>query len=390
VLEKSASLPLTLEVVDTEDNPFVVPEQNQTHQAIEALAQEGSRWHHLTIKLTLPITNAFFASIVGKLSMLASLAFDNKAKTGHVSMSDRRLSLFRTIPTLRTVTLTNPYGISYILVLKALDTVNLVAPPIQMISAMLGRARNLRVLRVDHCHGPLQGAPVVQEQSVVKSESLHTLDIRFIHCSTYPAINHLFSCISLPQLQTLSLTDPDNSYCLHPHHSNWVPSLVGMLNHSHCSIQTLAIIGVRITQDSLISILRNGPTLRNLTLHECLAIDVVIDEKLLQLLTLSTITSGSATLLPNLERIELHADGTLFTDKAFVDMVSSRWRGNPYRQSPVSVGPGGMSTSMSKGICSVSLRVLSRELVVSHYRPLKMLEKKKLFIAISGKSGAFI
>jgi hypothetical protein len=100
-------------------------------------------------------------------------------------------------------------------------------------------------------------------------------------------------------------------------------------------------------------------------------------------------SQGSATL-PNLERIELHADGTSFADQTFVDMVSSRWRGNPYQQSTVSSGAGGISMSISKGICSVNLRLLSRELEVSHYRPLKMLEKKNLFISISGKNGVLI
>jgi hypothetical protein len=392
-LKKSAPLPLTLEVADAEDNPYILPEQNETHPSINALIQECFRWRHLTVKLTVPTTNAFFASVVGKLSMLVSLTFANQGKPDRVSL-ENDLDIFKDVPTLRTVTLpTSVDRTSYFLPLETLDTFEMGGFSTEVISVILSRARNLRILKINHC--PLQGVVMVPGQSVVNSESLRTLNIEFIYCSTYSAVSHLFSCVSLPRLQALSLTSPHSSHCGHPHGDTWVPSLVGMLNRSHCSIQTLVIAGVRITQDSLVSIFRNVSSLRDLTLHERPASNVAsapIDDKLLTLLTLSSASSGSdvysqvhTTLLPNLERIELRAGGLSFSDKTFVDMISSRWRG-----SPSSVVAGDSLGESGKSIRSVNLRVLSRALLLSHYLPLKMLEQKELFTSISGKDGILI
>jgi hypothetical protein len=411
ILEKSGTLPLNLSVFGDATDLFEPAQPDYTHAAIEALVSAASRWSSLSIKLPVALTNAAFKDTAGKLPALHEIIFETQNILGAAAETET-LSVFKTVETLQRLGLPShkftpgwKHKFDFANLLEFTCGIHNTA-----ILKEVARSTNLQVLRLQQCTPP----------STPRNQVTYELPIEVLdfHFGTYnfsrqmAGLAWICKYTKLPRLQSLVLSQGPSSTSSvqrETRDSSWVPSVVHLVNDTRCLLTSLTMTGVDIPAGDLLSLLHNLTSLTDLTFHERRESAAVIDENFLKLLTLyvaapdpdsdteSDTDQPLVALLPKLQRIEVSASGTRFTDKGFVDMVTSRWKGTPGR-SLVSLpmvdtsasGSSGSPPNAGAGIRSVTLKVHSREVRASQFHTLKMLEQMGLFVSISGKIGTII
>ncbi|KAL0571919.1 hypothetical protein V5O48_010039 [Marasmius crinis-equi] len=167
---------------------------------------------------------------------------------------------------------------------------------------------------------------------------------------------------------------------------------------SECTLTSLRLVGMPLTPDELAAFLRHTPLLTQLYIAELLAkgymdltpFDTIgnlvktVDKSLITELTIRPSSDGRSAgsseerrpFLPKLESLKLYVHSHFDTDSEFVDMVESRWY-EPYCR------PDKWSPHVVP-LREVTLSVLDRELDVSIYGPLVMLERKGMRLTVMG------
>ncbi|KAL0061436.1 hypothetical protein AAF712_011730 [Marasmius tenuissimus] len=224
---------------------------------------------------------------------------------------------------------------------------------------------------------------------------------------SFPLICDLFRNISLPCLQDLRVClDPPyrldykkGSKCF----GTWPrDTLHSFLERSDCTLTTLVLEGMPLSESEVTGLLKYTPFLRTLILCELWATDKYVEDlvrghswrpasanpkfkcqtvtkSFLRRLEASNITTDAfATaqhpLVPRLRTLKLGVQSHFDGDEVFVDLCKSRWE----------QGDGNTSLNRVERLRTAVLHVLGRELVKRVYEPLKRFDREGMMISVFG------
>jgi hypothetical protein len=137
--------------------------------------------------------------------------------------------------------------------------------------------------------------------------------LRFLRIVTWSKVGNVLDCLILPALLDIRL----GQYGMVA--TDWVDPFIFLLHRSSCQIESLTLENDhRIPDDSLLRCLHHTPSLVTLKLD---------GYKASSLGKRAMIQLARRVIAPNLQIIKLqYGNDSSFDDRAFVDMVASRWR----------------------------------------------------------------
>ncbi|KAE9397373.1 hypothetical protein BT96DRAFT_995844 [Gymnopus androsaceus JB14] len=224
--------------------------------------------------------------------------------------------------------------------------------------------RNFRESRFVRCE-PAITAPVVERLSFSLSPGC-----------LYNSLAIVFSSMICPSLTSLHMEGMDK------YANPWPKDELNMfISSSSFRLTTLSIKFIPLLDTDLIDLLHRLPSLLDLTIDDSRVSDTSpITLCLLQRLH----ASRSSALVTKLQSISLTFSGSDFSDRDFVDMISSRWN-------PKAFTGGGDCSSNRDGetlacLRSVVMRFTNRDVDEEIYGPLKNLEAVGMRAVVSGQN----
>lgn len=184
------------------------------------------------------------------------------------------------------------------------------------------------------------------------TSNLHTLRVGSGR-QKWDSVSLLFDCLTLPCLKSLSLENRHD----YGGPSIWPQTeLSALITRSSCSITSLSLANMYLSEDQFLGLLRSLPSITHLKFREHDYYARIKDgdpsitaDTFLHLLTVSSESlqeDAHPPLLPKLEHIDFELRAHSFTDRCFVNMVESRW-------SPAGShgGEGQVASLRSVGLC---------------------------------------
>ncbi|KIK63433.1 hypothetical protein GYMLUDRAFT_41117 [Collybiopsis luxurians FD-317 M1] len=248
---------------------------------------------------------------------------------------------------------------------------------------VLDHTPNLASLVIGEC---LEGEPA-RDSPCLTSSSLRTLTICHgnrklsleVQFSVFPLFN--FSLLDALHLQ------PAEHFNLQPGFWFNFDLCMAFLQRSSCPLTTLSIKRLSLSDSNLVRLLRQVPTLRNLTITDT---DIgyafnPITEQLIESLNASQISSlrtQAEPLIPRLHSLTLDSGAIAFRDSVLIDMVCSRWI--PFAGAPAS----GVSNSTETDLPSVdclrefTMKFRNRQNPGDVYGPLEVIEKSGMRLVV--------
>ncbi|KAJ7595398.1 hypothetical protein C8J56DRAFT_1159888 [Mycena floridula] len=183
-------------------------------------------------------------------------------------------------------------------------------------------------------HHPGLVSATIQSCSIIShpsfQDSAPTLIMPFtdftIQNSTLPVMEAIMLKIDAPKLKSLTV-DTIN----HPSASTFAPSdfgITSMLRRTNTKLQSLSLGGSHFASNMLIQLLDNIPSLEHLRLFGILGASPVLSDAVLDRMNADLqpySSTRSSLLVPNLVELDLSLQVSLFSTRAFVNMVKSRW-----------------------------------------------------------------
>ncbi|KAF9077379.1 hypothetical protein BDP27DRAFT_608069 [Rhodocollybia butyracea] len=369
--------------MDGQDTPVPEPE------FMRILSAQSARWRHL--HLTVDFTNlesfpSFAALKNCALTSLKSLEFYNDLCQGHTEVD-----IFRNAPQLTQLTLGTlptvertdmfPWGQIKTLELQPHDTTH------ELFEA-LAFCPSLESLSYVFSYYDDESSEIQPQFS----ETIRSLSVLFkwLHRYVSETFSLLMDAACFPALQEITITyEEHDSDILWPQHK-----VISFLLRSGCSLTTLEIRDVAISNDNLVALLGHTPELRRFNFYEdprhlTREKDSKARASKHQHTTMSFIARLHAfgdiedggphgfanPLVPKLEHLSLRVLADWFdVDQLFVDVVCSRW----------SPEPSVVAMTGIECLKSVNLQVLGRNLNEEVYKPLIQLRKAGLQIELIG------
>ncbi|KAK7455194.1 hypothetical protein VKT23_011067 [Stygiomarasmius scandens] len=367
-LARSGSFPLSLEIDTKEDSLF------------DLLIEECNRWRRFCIHESEP---AFLAKLAGNsFPLLEELSIDH-TENGHPD-----LDLFCRAPRLHTLKtdslppkeelLDFPFGqiLNLDLLCNTEDNLIFTAlamfPELQSViiqdldSDWLSGVSSRHVSRLSEL---VIGMPWVPPASPVKN-----------------VLGILMKGLTLPSLKVLSISHEKSSPSIWPREE-----IISLFERSKCSLTTLHLDHISVPHSDIITFLQLNPALTELRLKEIRRklfdfrtykmgdgnvfrfADVISPALLTALHAYKCgMDSLSSPLVPKLERLEFVADGDLFDDRLFLDMVVSRWI--PEKDYALAIGV--------TSLWSVKITVLGRAIQEEVKSELEHLRKAGLKVTV--------
>ncbi|KAE9406141.1 hypothetical protein BT96DRAFT_876021 [Gymnopus androsaceus JB14] len=190
---------------------------------------------------------------------------------------------------------------------------------------------------------------------------------------------------TFPTLHELRLLgNPDHE--LHKK-EKWPQLFNAFLSRSSCRITTLVISAVMTSDADLVSVLQLLPTLVTFEISDhTIPRSSPITSNFISSLNGSAqstpITSSHTPLIPKLRYLVFDFGGTNFDDMAFVDMISSRSR---FPRAPFAETEEGVDC-----LRSVVMRFRAREVDLTVYTPLQILDRIGLRVVVRDMNGTII
>ncbi|KAG7091578.1 hypothetical protein E1B28_010600 [Marasmius oreades] len=246
--------------------------------------------------------------------------------------------------------------------------------------------------------------PLIQEDRETVDDIPHitspitSLSLHFLNsCGVYNILTDIFLVLTLPSLTSLEIHGEvalkqenikDHTVEQPIFYSNWPHhAITSCILRSGCSLTTLSLLGMPIHDTYIIRLFRLTPALQKLTIHELCA-DHGIDLKKLhiplkqnvtkKLLEELRVTDERHPSIPKLRYLELRVQSHFDVDKAFVEMVESRWSLINLELWP-----------QMERLRTVSLIVLDRKLDEGVYEPLRKLDRAGMMVSVLAK-GVYI
>ncbi|THU98925.1 hypothetical protein K435DRAFT_720292 [Dendrothele bispora CBS 962.96] len=317
-LELSRNSPLSFSLTSSEQS-------SRLHCVVNAIIPHSFRWKELEL-IGPPFILASMSSIKGSLPQLRSLSIDL------VEGDNTRQDLFEMAPRLQALTLRSALRADFLLecVVPYTQIIDFTVEYVSYSSALarLMALSAVRNLELNECWYD-------EDMSFVAPITLHNVSSVsiIIPVDSNDGLNNeslrlRLDQLTLPNLEVLHLeTMPCSSLSLMRLHD--VMELPNFVKRSSCVIQTLIFYELWLNDNDTLSILRNLPTLQNLTIYErqLPSGSATITTHFIQQLTINDpVESSSPRLLTHLKSLNLHpGSGVCFPLKAFVDMAQSRW-----------------------------------------------------------------
>ncbi|KAL0061435.1 hypothetical protein AAF712_011729 [Marasmius tenuissimus] len=222
----------------------------------------------------------------------------------------------------------------------------------------------------------------------------------------FPLIGDLLRSTSLPLLQDLRICLSFPYYLDYKKGLKWFgawprDAFHSFLDRSDCTLTTLALEGMALSESEVIGLLKYTPFLHTFTLCELWATDRyredvargyscapkkpklkyrVVTKSFLKKLEGSMVTADAfATaqhpLIPRLKTLKLGVQSHFVGDEVFVNFVKSRWQ-----QADDDVG---LNAEVER-LRTVALHVVGRKLVEKVYEPLKRVDREGMMISVFG------
>ncbi|KAK7462283.1 hypothetical protein VKT23_007883 [Stygiomarasmius scandens] len=325
LLDRSAAAPLTLVLTGLFDD------LQYARGFLNALARHSDRWKAFSWLVYTPLRSDSDETVdcdidIHGLSQLKSLGLIYRYPTFLTKTLLRSTNLYK-------VTLGNFYDAFLELPRLQITTLCLTGaydPPPYRAFGHFPNVENLSIrvsetTRISHPNIP-----------IVMFEKLHTLSVSNSLSANSNVLVALLNSLTAPVLTTLSLSAID----LTLNRPSLAPSTItAFLQRSNCMLLHLTLENLYLEEDELVSLLHSTPSLVTLHITEpTLLRDLeydrskfhVVSDKLLHKLSGLECASETSSyppsiLLPNLERLYLTVNGSMFNDKSFVRMVNSRW-----------------------------------------------------------------
>lgn len=197
--------------------------------------------------------------------------------------------------------------------------------PLSCVLRLAKHCPALLSLAVDDCYLDT----IANDLSSVRISTLETL---VLNSCTVGTVAKLFSSLTLPQLNSISIRDlyTDGTDSRQRTYATLFPvmDLGQMLAREMSTPKSLSMSGVILSRSRLESVLKLFPSLESLTFCEnsddAGANSPVLDN-LLNRMNPSVQLSAATTLVPKLRYLKLDVRGLLFSSRTFVDMVRARW-----------------------------------------------------------------
>ncbi|KAK7043000.1 hypothetical protein VNI00_008738 [Paramarasmius palmivorus] len=326
-LERSRSYPLKLDL-DFILFHFEYEEWTHAGSAFGLLVQHSHRW--LSLKLLVQrydFDHTLFRSLRDQLPMLRYLSVDDEVGDDLDSESG---TLFEHCPNLTSVQLRADRGFSAGIVLPWSQLVTLDVPEglIEPLLQVLKECSGLERLSLGEITRDYRDADDNSEED--EGPIFHSSTIRHltIHATNIRQISRILKRITMPQLASIEIRR-DARY-------NW--GLVGwneeifadFMSRSACSITSMRLEVLPITDRQLISLLTLVPSLRTLAIQEVIKDrddkPATISEDFLHHLTVEyQIPSSARHFLPQLSDLALTVSGKHLHEQALLQALSSRW-----------------------------------------------------------------
>ncbi|KAF5371756.1 hypothetical protein D9758_003511 [Tetrapyrgos nigripes] len=287
---------------------------------LEMLLAQSLRWRDVTLALPNFISNDDLAVLRGKLPRLRLLNF--------LSLSDLDADAFEMAPSLKVLLCSTNLKLPWAQILDL--TVRFNHP--KRIVEVLTKATAALDVKLSRCTLFNIGVAGVELQA---SPLVHNLTSFSIMVNQeYPDFHHWFKWLTLPNLTSLDVAGYESSLpvaCTSVFENNCFPSF---LSRSSCTITSLSLINLPLSESDAMALLTALPSLSSLTIHERTdpQRNTTLTSTFFNSLTIkhNTTFSNSHSLPLRLERLrslDLRVHGA-FPAKVIVDVIVSRWSGN--------------------------------------------------------------
>ncbi|KIK52701.1 hypothetical protein GYMLUDRAFT_49770 [Collybiopsis luxurians FD-317 M1] len=359
-LEMSSHYPLTLKI-NTSHDLNRTAELDRT--VFDLLIQNMYRWKSF--------------SYTGDYRLSAQKAFSENdlhfPVLEHLDVPDSEdVSLFRDAPMLRSLH-TSSSTLNPALPLGQITSLKCTLPqePTKVL-ALCPNVSRLYLLQLRNQGAYSNSLPTPQ----VKSHKVNYLDLTlFNHSIDSKFLEAVFESYTLPAVTELHLFMFPSIVFSWPRQS-----FHGFISRSSCSITSLSISSLGISDSDLIYIFHLMPSIMNLELFDSWITTEVpgfITNRLISHLQESGSDASALPVLPRLRHLLLDVGGETFDDAGTVKMVLSRW--SPYPEHAATVGVDNLR--------SFELRFLRRKVNNTIYSPLRALERMGLQVKVTGAKG---
>ncbi|ESK89456.1 hypothetical protein Moror_16115 [Moniliophthora roreri MCA 2997] len=322
-MTRSSSQPLRLYMTVDLHVPAAI-----VSSALEELIKTSSRWQSLRLSLNTSVAQEYgLETIRGKLPLLESLHLD--AIRIWDDPDDATFDLFEDCPSLNSVVLDGPD--------RFYERIVLPFHRLQSFTYGYGNARaalsrmslcdNLRDAELS-CVGELP-----HHEGQIVNETVRNLTVVACLSHDVPAVyKHLtLPHLSSMQLQGISSEEPQQGF-------RWQENpLVDFFIRSSCTLTSLTLKWLRITDYQVIAVLQLLPTLESLTIEEChdsrypqygSSLTAIVTPALLNSLSIDPFPSNPH-ILPHLADLSLTAHLDSLDQAALLNVVASRWLPDP-------------------------------------------------------------
>jgi hypothetical protein len=300
-IKRSCGLPLSIWA-------FLVYDTEEFHASsvaiMHVIAQHSQRWCNIVLDLPFFCYESL-EHIKGHLPNLQSIAIDHE----YSGLSEQRdtvfqFTMFSDTPLLRSLTISRLEELNqFAFPTDNLTKLRLLHQPINESLEMLQRSP--RLIQCDFID--IQGHANAQLIHIL-ADQLESLKLMFFN--DYPdRISDVFDALTIPALRELFF-DAEGFYFPHS-------SFISLITRSSCSLQTLTLKFIRISDDELLEVLQVVPSLQKLSL-----IKGSITNETLWMLS----SCDPNILLPNLKVFGYSSGRNLHFDfSAIVSFLRSRW-----------------------------------------------------------------
>ncbi|KAF9075302.1 hypothetical protein BDP27DRAFT_1315849 [Rhodocollybia butyracea] len=375
-LHRSADAPLTLHVeVRKKVQPFSQT-QSEIPFILSLLTEHTQRWKVLHFTCDSPISS---------FSGFSRLSFPQLEEVGLTNrfafVSGADLNCFNQAPKLRTALIADPLVEAADFPWKQLTSLDISAPDDIESLNVFQECPNLTVLKIrsQSSQPEILGAGVLLN----RLQSLTFLLCEGEEINTQSLQENVLLTFTLPSLTEFRIIPPDECWG-----SVIFPAKVftDFITRSSCTLKTLCLSYVSITDLHLIEVLQHCPSIHNLSIVDCYLENPITTQLISKmhvthsLLIDSQSDFKSMSLLPNLRRLSLRSDFAAVEETLLVSMIESRW---------FKPGSDLCATMLTMGIScirSVVLKFIERDVDMQVYKPLEVLDEQGLRVVVARAS----